>query len=341
MDFDLNGLQQVRARAQAFWAEWKVQEPRLAALPAGELVEEGNGLLGQFFPDCSLELEGVSEGAGGLLVFTAHGMAEHFPAVQALAECAETERYAVRAFREAVPSSGDFAIRMNGVDLSADDVLVKCSVWGKTVALDFAFAKPFAEEIGDQIRHMAMILADHLLGEWNMAVKVGPLDFVEEADEDFVSLADLPQHLEAVWRELGRSGLYPEPEWAYISAEVEADEEGGQDALLLTRNESANSLVGRADMCWCVSVSCDIGGQDDLQIAYDLDDEFEALACARQEGIATVREVNLGCGVRTVYAATARPETLLAEAEALCRRYGELNARAECVYDPAWRHYCW
>ena len=138
---------------------------------------------------------------------------------------------------------------------------------------------------------------------------------------------------------MGRDALYPEPEWQNTAYQRDEDEDKEQDALVLLRNESANGLLGRADMGWCVSVRCEINGEDELMAAYRLQDEFDAEACHQQQGIGTIAVTNLTRGERTIFAATGEPEHLMAKAQALCEQFAELKPQAACEYDPSWRHY--
>lgn len=332
-------LAELQQNARAFWADWQREEARLSSLPPVELVEEGNALLQRHCPDVVLELEGAAGGAdGAVLVFSGNGVRGHFPQVQALAETAQTQRYGVRAFRSRTSGHApEFGIRMDGFELSAGDVRVQCESWRGLAALEIGFAKEIDAERLPHAQNMAFIMLDHVVGEWDAAVKIGAVDFVDAPPEGAVPLHELPAKLDQVWRGLGRSGLYPEPEWQYGTYQVEEDE--AQDALVLVRNESASALLGRADMAWCVSVSCVLGGKEDLETAYALHDAFDAEAAVRQQGIPTLALTNLSRGVRTVYAATSEPQALLERVQALCTRFAGLQAEAACEYDPNWSHY--
>lgn len=93
-------LNQLVQSAHAFWAAWQKEEARLATLDNRGFVEQGNAILKRHCPEVGLELEGL-DGNGGKpsLIFTAHGMLEQFPQVQALVDTAQTQRYQVCAFR--------------------------------------------------------------------------------------------------------------------------------------------------------------------------------------------------------------------------------------------------
>lgn len=341
MNEHLAGL---KRQAHNFWHDWQSRHSEWAALDGAEFVQTANELLEQYFPDVAVELEGDLSAQIRTLVFTAHGMREHFPAVQVLTESAPPlDGFAVCAFRQPVglEQRHEFAIGMDGFHLSAADVLVRLDTWREMPALDMAFAKDIEEDMMAHAQNMAVIMMDHILGEWAAAVKIDALDFVPHEGEGWQTLAELPEALDQHWRELGRSGLYPEPEWRYGQAVVGGDEDAdeGQDHLILVRNQSAAALIGRADMAWTVSVVCTIGASEDLERAYELQDEFEAHAVQGQAGIPTLTVTNLSRGERTVYAATCEPEVLLAAAEKLCARFADLNARAETAYDPTWQHY--
>ncbi len=332
-------LEELSANARRFWADWQQQEARLAALPdAVAFVTEANELLHRHCPDVVVELDG--QPADGALVFSANGMLSSFPQVLSLtATAAEATQRSVLCFRQRVGASEQFAIHMNGVDLQVSDILVRCEEWQGMPALEMAFAAPPSAERKETAQHLAIIMLDHVLGEWDSVVKVGTLDFVETVPSDAVPLHRLPEKLDAVWKALGRDALYPEPEWEFAAYQCDEDEEAGRDALVLLRNESANGLLGRADMGWVVSVRCEIDGEEALAAAYQLQDELDAEAGHRQQGIITLSVTNLTRGERTVFAATGEPERLMEKARELCQRFAQLKPQADCEYDPNWRHY--
>ncbi|MBH5329283.1 hypothetical protein H9Q10_06320 [Eikenella sp. S3360] len=332
-------LDELNDKARRFWADWRQEEARLAALTdAVAFVTEANGLLHRHCPDVVVELDG--EPANGALVFSANGIIEHFPQVLALvAEAAEGTQRSVVCFRQRVGSPDQFAVRMGGVDLRAQDILVRCEEWHGLPALEMALAAPPKEEDRETAQRLALIMLDHVLGEWDAVVKVGVLDFADNVPPDTVPLNRLPEKLDELWKALGRDALYPEPEWEFAAYQCDEDEAAGRDALVLLRNESANGLLGRADMGWVVSIRCSINGEEALTAAYQLQDELDAEAAHRQQGIVTLSVTNLTRGERTVFAATGEPERLMPKAQELCERFAQLGPQADCEYDPNWRHY--
>lgn len=341
-----NQLVELKQQAQAFWQAWQTELPNLQKLPAQEIVGKSTEILQQHLSDIVFELENAhlatsnNAFADSMIVFSANGVMAHFPQVQAVCDNAPHHLpCAVRGFRQATPNFDQFTMRMNDFELNTSDIVVKLDVWQEMPALEIAFTKTIDDEILPHAQNMTFIMLDHILGEWNSAIKLGAVDFMPEADDDFAPLATLPEKLHDLWLELGRNGVYPEPEWQYATAQIEEDEAHEQDALVFTRNQSANSLLGRADMAWVVSIACQIESQDDIQAAYDLQDEFEAYAQQNQQGIGTLSLMNLSQGERIVFAATSEPEMLLAQAQKLCEQFADLNAQADCEYDPNWAHY--
>ena len=332
----------LRQNARQFWAAWQQQEAELSQLDDIDFVEQANDLLHQFCPDCIVELDGIAPDSDDLpgLVFSTNGMREHFPQVQALVELAQTQRYHVRAFRSPLGDvAPDFAIGMDGFQLSISDVAVSLDKWRMLPALEIAFTKPIPDDMGDHAKNMALIMLDHIVGEWAASVKIGALDFVDNiAPERAMSFTALPKKLNQMWRELGYTGVYPEPEWQFGTYQIEEDEDREQDALVLMRNESAASLLGRADMGWVVCVEAQLASKADLDAAYELQDNVEAEASLNQQGIFTLSVMNMTNGTRTMYYNSSNPAGLVEKAAALCEQC-PLPTTISCEYDPNWSYY--
>lgn len=338
MNPHLDYLQTLRTQAQNFWHDWQTQLPQWQNSDAQEIVQQSGELLAQYFPDIVFEMEGISD-EHTRIVLSANGMPDAFPAAQALADNAPASLpHRVEALRMPLtPLPDNFAVGMGDFHLVVQDIAFRLGVWAEMPALEIAFTKTIEPEFAAHAQNMTMIVLDHLLGEYTGAVKIDAVDFVEHAEEDFVPLNQLPAQLNDLWMQLGRSGIYPQPEFEFATAEIEENEE--QDALVLTRNQSANSLLGRADMAWCISVHCQITDDEDIEAAYDLEDAFTAYAQQNQQGIQTLAQMNLSQGRRTVFAMTSMPEILLQQALDLCEKFSHLHSSAECRYDPNWSHY--
>ena len=266
----------LRQNARQFWAAWQQQEAELLQLGDIDFVEQANDLLHQFCQECIVELDGVAPNSGELpcLVFSAGGIREHFPQVQALTELAQTQRYHVRVFRSpqgsVAPDCGidDFGIGIDDFLLNTGDVAVALNEWRMLPVLEIAFTRPIPDDMRDHAHNIAIIMLDHIIGEWAASVKIGMVDFVDNiAPERAMSFTALPENLNQMWRKLGYTGVYPEPEWQFGTYQIEEDEDREQDALILMRNESAASLLGRADMGWVVYVEAQLGSKADLDAA--------------------------------------------------------------------------
>lgn len=249
----------LRQNARQFWAAWQQAEARLAQLDNIDFVEQANELLHQFCPECIVELEGVAPASGELpsLVFSANGIREHFPQVQALAELAQTQRYRVTAFRS--PQGGsdafNFGIEIDGFRLSVSDIAVALDEWGMLPALEIAFTRPIPDDMRDCAQNMAFIMLDHIVGEWAAAVKISMVDFVNEiAPERALSFTELPEKLNQMWQKLGYTGVYPEPEWQFGTYQIEENEEKrtrclGADAQRIRRQPARTRRYGLGGVC--------------------------------------------------------------------------------------------
>ena len=337
----------LRQNARRFWAAWQQQEAQLVQLSDIEFVEQANDLLRQFCPECIVEREGNAPDSDDLpsLVFSSEGIREHFPQVQALAELAQTQRYHVRAFRSPESSVApdlsidDFGIGIGDFLLNTSDVAIALNEWRMLPALEIAFTRPIPTDMCDHAQNIAIIMLDHIIGEWAASVKIGMVDFVDNiAPERAMSFTALPKKLNQMWRELGYTGVYPEPEWQFGTYQIEEDEDREQDALVLMRNESAASLLGRADMGWVVCVEAQLASKADLDAAYELQDSIEVEASLNQQGIFTLSVMNMTNGTRTMYYNSSNPAGLVEKAAVLCEQC-PLPAEVSCQYDPNWSYY--
>lgn len=329
-----------RTRAQAFWRAWQAEEARLAAESRQILVEEGNVLLEKHLDGVVLELEGGT--AQDTLVFSANGNTDAFPYVQALADTATTRRYGITAFRQRLPreSVGRFGFRMNGLELNADDVRVLPTVADFRIDLVLAFVVPFTEQQREQAQHMAFIMLDHILGEWDFTVKIAAVDFVDTVPENAIALTALPEVVDMLWRgDLAHNGVYPPPpdDCRFEMAQCEEGEE--QDALIFTRNRSAASVMGRADMGWCIIIDTELGSQDDVDAARELEDAFFQRMAIGQQGIGVLSVVNLSRGMRSVYAYCGDAAWGETQAQASVAEFGQINSQVRVDYDPTWGWY--
>lgn len=325
----------------AFWSEFSGQLAAWAALDGRAFVEEANALLKRQAPGLSLELEGVPAQAGARLVVTAHGNIEQFENAQALVRQApHLEGYTVQAFRSRT-ASGNFAMGMQDFELSCDDVLVAPYDAGGIIGLELAFAKAVPDAMQEHARHMAFILLDHVLGEWDFSVRVGPVDFVEAATEAS-PLSQFPAVFDAFQREtLGRTYRFPQEENdRWISLEVrsrDADEDDAPD--LLTFHDSAHALATRADLSYFLTLRFPIDSQESLDSARDAQDALDAELLRQQRGILAFTRME-GMDFRVAAFYVDDPDAAAQLARQLAAEHAPgLEAALALEYDPSWREY--
>jgi hypothetical protein len=334
------------AQVSAFWQQFSAQLVALQALPGVEFVEQANALLQQHAAALSVELEGRPGEPGARLVFTAHGDVEQFENVQALVRQAPPGLpYAVQAFRSRT-LGGNFAMRMQDFELSCADVHVAHYDAGGITGLTLSFGKDIPDAMQEHARHMAFILLDHVLGEWDFAVRVGPVDFAEgesqEAEDRGLPLPSFPVLFDAFQRQvLGRSYAFPtEAEDRWMSLEVRVRDGGPDEAPdLLTFHDSANALATRADLSHLLEWTLPFSSQAELDGARDAQDALEAELLRLQRGITAFTRIE-GMATRTAVFYVDDPADALPLAERLGAEHapaqpGQLQLR----FDPSWREY--
>lgn len=337
MSSEHNPTQQRSAQAQAFWRAWAAREDVWPQLQPEALLEQANHLVAQYMPGVVVELL-TEENKKPRLVLSANGHLGRFPDVQALLAHAPASGWVVEGFRRR--SNGGFRMGMDGFELDSAQVLAGLQADDARIALDVAFAQPVPPAYREHARNMAHIMLDHLLGEWDFAVKVGAVHFVDQPPANAVPLNELAPVVDAFWKgELAHTALYPQGEHRFSVYQTEEDEDEGRDALFITRNESANSLLGRADMGWCIRIVCTLQVQQDAEKARDLEDAFFSRLQAGQQGMGALVIFNLTQGVRTLYGYTGDAAWGRAQAERACEEFADLHTAIETEFDPAWRNY--
>lgn len=321
----------------AFWNTIQKEEERLSTLPHREAMEGIGEYLKSHFPDLSPEITD-SDTKTYTMIFTAHGVTEHFEDVVLLTRSApELKYFDVEAFRQRANLNG-FDMRMGEFSLNCDDVYVKHQAWRGRVALELSFAKDIPEGLEDHAKNMSFILLDHMLGEFDFAVKVGPVDFVKFNDNsDAISLKDYPPIFDAFWHnELGHTGEYPQVEGEWVGFELASKDEP-DDKMVVLRNESANSLVCWADMSERLDISANLYDSETLDMSRDFEDRLDTLLRPYQEGLCC--QTTLHQGVRCMSWYVSDNDSALMKAQTLAKEFPELELQFETEFDPSWSHY--
>lgn len=335
------------AAITAFWREFADSEGALHALPLRERVEEGNALLERHLEGLALEMSGGDGDAVVDLIVTAHGSIDRFPLLaQVVAAAPRLQHHAVRAFRERTQQP-DFPIGMDGFELSTSEVLITCSQDDGQAALEIRFAREIPQDFQDHARNMAFIMIDHVLGEYDFAVKVGAVDFVDESadpDAEWTPLSLLPPVFDRYWSEtLGRTGDFPSGEhvWGGMTLAFGGsdDEDAGepQDTALVMVNCSANPVAMRADLAYALTLDMPVGDRDELQVAQDLHDQAATLLELSQLGILAYTMTRSGRRKAVYYVGD---EQLAKQALApLLLRDEAASLELSTTFDPAWSGY--
>lgn len=332
MDADHAGVS--RELCARFWDQVAANQGELAGLDAMELMQRLNGWLEPLVPDLAVEVSGDA-GSERELVLTAHGSLDRFAAVQALAAHAPPlPGWGVTPFRRR--TDGEFGMRMDGFQLNASDVLVRHWPEAGQVALEIGFAKEVPSDLRDHARHMAFIMLDHILGEYDFAVKVGPVDFAEDGTEPAgAGLHEFAPLFDACWSgDLGRSGDFPQGEQAWTGLTVRRR---SGDELFVLRNDSAGAVAGRADLGWRITVSMAVPSHEALDEARAVEERLCAALEPAQDGICS--HVVLANHVRHMTWYVGDAQAAMRQAQ---RVLADLRLSAEGVaqaYDPAWKDY--
>ncbi|MBV7435464.1 hypothetical protein KRX19_10545 [Cardiobacteriaceae bacterium TAE3-ERU3] len=330
----------IRQQAQAFWQAWDKQAAQLSTLSSVERVEAGNELLHQYIEGVFLEIQ--EDEPRDLLIFSANGMLDQFIAIDILLQTATTRDYDLIAFRQPIPAEyiNEFVMRMDDdIELLATDLLISASATDQLIDLDVTLQKQADEEQLPHLQNMAFIMLDHILGEWDLAVKIRSVEFADTPAENAVRADQLPELINDLWENtLNHDGEYPqaeESEWAAAESEESAE----QDALVLIRNESAASLLGRPDMAWCIIIDSELTCKEDLDTAQDLEEHFYNQISKDQHGIGVLSIVNFTQGIRSIHAYCRNPKHGIAAALSAMDAFPQLDSSARSDYDPAWQWY--
>jgi hypothetical protein len=225
------------------------------------------------------------------LCFTAQGKVEHFPLVMELVQQAPPSgRYKVTALRWRSKDSR-FTMSMNGFELRPSDLLLQHFADGAQVGLNIGFACEIPSGQEDLARHMAFIMLDHIVGEYDFAVKVGAINFADGPADDSQPLTPLdrfPPVFDAFWKnELGHTAVYPQGEHEMAGLEVTYKAGGGEDGAperaFVILNASAGAVAMRADLSYALTLTMPAGDASELDYAREKEEQIShvlGLSCS-------------------------------------------------------------
>lgn len=341
----------------AFWRDFSEAETTLRAQPLRERVESANAIIERHWSGLALEMSGGEDDAVVDLIVTAHGSTENFPLLmQVVAAAPALQGYRVRAFRERT-TEPDFPIGMDGFELATSDVLIACGQDDGQAALEIRFNREIPSDYLDHARNMAFIMLDHVLGEYDFAVKVGAVDFVEEASDPltpWIPLSQLAPVFDRYWIDtLGRTSDFPvgEHDWSGMTlsfgrqgddtgkdrAEGAEDAQDGEDTAIVMVNRSANPVAMRADLTYALTLDLAVDTRDALAAVQDLQDQAATLLELPQLGILAYTMTRAGRRKAVYYVGD---EQLAKQALAPLLLRDEAESLALSIaFDPAWSGY--
>jgi hypothetical protein len=295
------------SKIDEFWQAFLKEEAAWQHLTQLEKFEAINELAKQYYPNLAFEVFDLDEqkGVAGLCI-TAHGNVEQFPLLIDLAHSAPPlAHYKIHAFRSRTKKdSANFIMGMAGFELRPSDVLIGYYSGGLQAGIEIRFASAIPPEQEKHARQMAFIMLDHFIGEYDFAVKVGPVKFVEAWSDGIrgpASLDKFPPLFDRFWtEELGHTGLFPSPndqKWAVLRMNLSSDStrgDGSEEKALVLLHESAKTLAMRADLSLAMTLTLGISGKAELDFVQEKQDRIGEIVQQRQIGILALTMLKQG-----------------------------------------------
>lgn len=324
--------------AKQFWIEFSAQEKVLAALTVRDFVEQANQLLDDETLGVAIEVYGDVNSPDRELIFTAHGDKEKFSLVNALVAAAPALQCfsRVTGFRRRTEEPA-FEIHMDDMTWLASDFRIGLFPDGGLVGLEVLVDREVPQDMMDASQHVAFIMLDHIIGEYDFAVRVGAVDFVDRLGVDklwLCSLPELPGMFDRMWTEsLGRTGLWPQKStWSMLSISTETEEDA---PLVVSINRSAGALATRADMAFRLDVAVEVFDKPTLQRAQDVQDRLRQGMESEQSSIMVASIMNRNAQTRICRFYMSEQSEKAAWADAVCREYG-FEPQTDLIFDPSW-----
>ncbi len=330
---------------EAFWQTFAYEERNLALMPQQEYVAVANDMLERYAPGLALELEQADGSLFKRLVISAHGNTEQFESVMAVVQAAPSlPGYKVQAFRNRTLGS-DFSMSMDGFSLACSDVLVAHYDADGIVGLELSFEKIIPADMAEHAQRMGFIMLDHVLGEWDFAVRVGPVDFVDAFSPSVngvTPLSAFPAVFDTFVRDdLGRTYAFPQGDsdrWSTFDVRLR----GAADdvpADLLSLRLGANAVATRADLPYYLEVAMPVSGDDELAQAQQVQESLQSLWEPMEQGILTFSRItgdgSLVSGFYVENLAAAIPQV-----HAAAQQYADqLDTDVSTMFDPSWQEY--
>jgi hypothetical protein len=328
-------------RIDGFWLRFREGEAELIRKPVREQVEEINEVLEASLEGLALEMM-AGDGDGHIaMIATAHGATERFPLLMDfVTRVPPLTHYSLSAFRTRTDEPG-FPMRMDGFELATSEVLIGHFSDEGQVGIEVMFDRELPGDMQDHAHNMAFIMLDHVLGEYDFAVKVGAVDFVDGFSGEVIHSTPLHQFgavFDSFWAgELGHTGLFPSGEAQWSTLTIAFDDEGEDNHALVAVNDGANAVAARADLGHAVELRLPAHDDDTLAIARTLQDQIATRLELQHAGILSHTLLHKGERVANYYVGDLPAALALIEAGVRGASVADSDVRSE--FDPSWAKY--
>lgn len=331
-------------RIDSFWLRFREGEAALVLKPVREQVEEINNVLEEGLDGLALEMSAKDGDKQVEMIATAHGAKERFPLLMDFVKRAPPlQHYSLSAFRTRTQEP-DFPMRMGDFELATSDILIGHFADEGQVGIEVMFDRELPSDMQDHARNMAFIMLDHVLGEYDFAIKVGAVDFVEGFSGEVLHSTPLHQFapvLDSFWAgELGHTGLFPsgasgEDNWTTLTIAFESDGEGNHS--IVSVNNSANAVAARPDLGHAVELRLPAHDHATLDAARDLQDQIATRLEVRHAGILSHTMLRNGERMANYYVGDLPAALELIEAGV--RDAFAADSEVSSEFDPSWSRY--
>lgn len=328
-------------RIDIFWRGFLKDESELVRKPVRDQVEEINEVLEASLEGLALEMSANDGDQHIDMIATAHGAKDRFPLLMDFVKRAPPlKHYSLGAFRTRTEKP-DFPIRMDDFELATSEVLIGHFADEGQVGIEVKFDRELPSDMQDHARNMAFIMLDHVLGEYDFAIKVGVVDFVDEFSGEIIHATPLHQFgavLDSFWTDtLGHTGLFPsgEDRWTMLKVAFESDGEGNH--AIVSVNDSANAVAARPDLGHAVEFRLPAHDDATLDAARDLQDQIATRLGLQHAGILSHTMLRNGERMANYYVGDLPAALELIEASVRNASLADVELSSE--FDPSWSKY--
>lgn len=328
-------------RIDSFWQRFREGEAELVRKPVREQVEYINEVLEESLDGLALEMMAEDGDLQIEMIATAHGAKERFPLLMDFVKRAPPlQHYSLSAFRTRTDEP-DFPMRMGDFELSTSEILVGHFADEGQVGIEVMFDREIPSDMQDHARNMAFIMLDHVLGEYDFAVKVGVVDFVDGFSGEVLHATPLQQFgpvLDAFWAgELGHTGLFPGSDAPWSSLTVAFEEDGEDNHAIVAVNDGANAIAARPDLGHAVELRLPAHDHATLDIARTVQDQIATRLEVQHAGILSHTMLRNGERLANYYVGDLPAALELIDASLRAASVKDSDVRSE--FDPSWGKY--